>query len=423
MQTFPGAIQKIRESCVRGARGSGLWSRTSMRSRDALWTLSLCSIASRTDAARLSSASSADFSTSKTFLTLFVCVAACCDFASTANAAVHDLYATGADIPCGVAECEVAQGQDSGSKAGEFFGKGAEIVVIVHDAAGEPVSSSAMVRLVRDGSIPSGQGSTSHGRVNFVVTSLGEFTVVVEPAGAASVQKDVSVQTAGRTQVDVYLTKGTGQPGGGGHTVALIAGTGGRPLLAPKAQEAFDKGLKALSADKMRDAEKYVGEAVRLAPGHPDVLYVQGVLYLKMRNFELAQASLEKATQIDPGHARAFAALGMALSDQGKNDAAISALRESERLDAAGVGFEAEWALARAFYATGKYEEALTSSRMALEESHGTAPEISLLEAQSLTAVGKYEQADGLLKTFLREHGDRVEAGKARRWLEGSWRG
>jgi thioredoxin-like negative regulator of GroEL len=341
-------------------------------------------------------------------------------FGNSEKEKVYEIgFRFGGDVPCGVSGCEVGQGQDSGSKAGEFFGNGAEIVVIVHDGAGEPVSSSAMVRLLREGSIPSGQGATSHGRVTFVVTSLGEFTVIVEPAGAATVQKDVSVRVAGRTQVDVYLTKGTGQPSAAAHTVALTAGAGGRPILAPKAQEAFEKGMKALSADKLRDAEKFVGEAARLAPGHPDVLYVQGVLYLKTRNWELAQATLEKATQIDPQHARAFAALGMALADQGKNEAAIGALNEAERLDAAGVGFEAEWALGRSFYATGKYEEALKSARLALEEAHGKAPEISLLVAQGLTAVGKYEEAEGVLRDFLREHGDRGEAAKARRWLEG----
>lgn len=411
MQFFPGAIQKIRESGALGTRGALLRSPANRGNSSRLTASPPSRLTSlRT---RLRNSPRSHFLTGTILLMELGCVGMCGAFASAAHAT------TIADVPYEVADCESGQGQDSGSKATEFFGNGAEIVVIVHDAAGEPVSSSAMVRLLRDGSIPSGQGSTSHGRVNFVVTSLGEFTVIVEPAGAASVQKDVSVRVAGRTQVDVYLTKGTGQPGAMAHTVALAAGAGGRPILAPKAQEAFDKGLKALSADKLRDAEKFVGEAVRLAPGHPDVLYVQGVLYLKTRNFEQAQASLEKATQIDPMHARAFAALGMALSDQGKNEAAIAALREAERLDAAGVGFEAEWALGRALYSAGKYEEALAASRMALEEAHGKAPEISLLVAQSLTAVGKYEEAEVILRDFIKEHGDRVEAGKARRWLEG----
>ena len=33
---------------------------------------------------------------------------------------------------------------------------------------------------------------------------------------------------------------------------------------------------------------------MRLAPGHPDVLYVQGVLWLKQRNWVQAQDVLEK---------------------------------------------------------------------------------------------------------------------------------
>jgi uncharacterized protein HemY len=291
--------------------------------------------------------------------------------------------------------------------------------VIVHDGTGNPISSTAMVRLFRDGNIPSGEGATSDGRVRFVVTSLGEFTVIVEPAGQPSLQKDVSVHSAGETQVDVYL-----RPTVKGVTVASGAGVGGsggsvaKVILAPKAQEAFDRGLRALSAEKMRDAEKFVGEAARLAPGHPDVLYVQGVLYLKEKNWSDAQAALEKATQIDPTHARAFAALGMALTDQGKFEAAIAPLEKSIELEGATANWETEFVLARACYEAAKYPEALTMSEKALADSKGRAPEIALLVAQALTANGQYAQASETLKKFLREHGDRPEAAKARRWVE-----
>ena len=91
-------------------------------------------------------------------------------------------------------------------------------------------------------------------------------------------------------------------------------------LLAPKAKEAFDKGLQALSADKMGEAEQYVGEAMRLAPGHPDVLYVQGVLSLKQRimGAQGHRRAGKSARQIDPNHARAFAALGNGAVRSGK---------------------------------------------------------------------------------------------------------
>jgi Tfp pilus assembly protein PilF len=318
---------------------------------------------------------------------------------------------------CAPAAWGVGAEQDSGSKATEYFGNGAEINVIVHDGTGNPISSTAMVRLFRDGNIPSGEGATSDGRVRFVVTSLGEFTVVVEPAGQPSLQKDVSVRAAGETQVDVYLRPSVsgvvsvmGTPSG--------AGTAGKVILAPKAQEAFDKGLRALSAEKMHDAEKFVGEAARLAPGHPDVLFVQGVLYLKQKDWGDAQAALEKATQIDPNHARAFAALGMALTDQGKFEEAIAPLTKSIELEGAAAFWETENVLGRAYYESAKYPEALVMSKKALVDSKGRAPEIELLVAQALTANGQYVQASETLKKFLREHGDRPEAAKARRWME-----
>jgi tetratricopeptide (TPR) repeat protein len=299
--------------------------------------------------------------------------------------------------------------QDSGSEVNEFHGSGAEITVTVHDSSGEPISSAAMVKLYRDGTTLSRQGETSRGRALLVVNNLGEFTVVVEAAGYESAQKEVSVQVTGRTQVDVYLRRLS--------AAARTAGVPGRAMLAPKAKEALEKGLQALSADRMKEAEKYVGEAMRLAPGHPDVLYVQGVLSLKQRNWAQAQNVLEKATQIDPNHARAFAALGMALCDQGKYDAAIAALEKALQLDVASA-WETRWTLAKAYYRHEQYNEALKMSQDALAASNGKAPEIELLVAQSLTAVGRYEDAAQVLREFLKEHADRREAATARRWLE-----
>jgi tetratricopeptide (TPR) repeat protein len=190
----------------------------------------------------------------------------------------------------------------------------------------------------------------------------------------------------------------------------------GKPLLAPKAKEAFDKGLQALSQDKMKDAEKYVAEATKLAPGHPDVLYVQGVLYLKQRNWAEAQSTLEKATQIDPTHARAFAALGMAFVDEGKYDAAIAQLEKSVQLEPG--GWEAQFTLGKAYYHHEQYEEALKASQQALAASNGKAPEIELLVAQSLTAVGRYEESATALRNFLKDHGNRPEAATAKKWLD-----
>jgi thioredoxin-like negative regulator of GroEL len=315
--------------------------------------------------------------------------------------------------------------QDTGSAEREFHGRGVEINVAVHDPSGDLLTVPATVKVFRDGSIPSGQGETSRGQIVFVVYLVGDFTVVVKAPGYADAQKDLSVHVAGRAQVDVYLRSNAEN----GATPPP-----GRPVLAPKAQEAFDKGLLALSADKLDDAQKYVRKAVELAPSHPDVLYLQGLLFMKQRNWPQAQSALEKSTQIDPAHAPAFAALGMALCDQGKFDVAVAPLEKSLELNESrqaqksspadksptsnsAEAWQTRWTLARAYYRLEHYDQALQMSQSALTGSQGKAPEIALLVAQSLTAVGRYDDAAQTLRDFLRDHAGQPQASTAQRWL------
>jgi tetratricopeptide (TPR) repeat protein len=300
-----------------------------------------------------------------------------------------------------------AQCQDSGDEGTTFRGNHAEIAVTVRDSSGEPISVSAMVKLYRTGGIPSGQGATSKGRAFFILQSLGDYTLVVDAAGYKTAQREVSVPVAVRAEVDVYMSRQSASEDS--------SEVPRKPLLAPKAKQAFDKGLQALSEDKLDDAEKYVDEAMKLAPGHPDVLYAQGVLDLRRRNWVQAQGVLEKATRMDPSHARAFAALGMSLSNQGKYDAAIAPLETSLQLDAG--SWETRWTLASAYYHHEQYEAALKMAQEAQTQSNGKAPEIDLLVAQSLTAVGRYEDSAQVLREFLKNHGDRPQAATARRWL------
>lgn len=325
-------------------------------------------------------------------------------FRATGSALSWTVPSLLAVLPCLVPP--PAAGQD-GTEGIIPRGNRAEIAVTVRDRSGEPISAAAAVKLYHDG-VPVDQGASSHGHVSFIIRSLGAYTVMVEAAGYKSAQKDVSIPVAVKASVDVYLQR---------ESEADAVVTAGAPLLAPKAREAFTKGLDAMNAQKLGEAEKYIGEAMKLAPGHPDVLFVRGVLYLSRHNWTDAENVLEKATQIDPGNGRAFAALGMALANQAKYEAAIAPLEKSMQMDAG--GWEAHWALGKAYYYHQQYEQALATSQQALLESNGKAPQIELLVAQSLTAVGRYEDSAQTLRDFLKNHGDRPEAATARRWLEG----
>jgi hypothetical protein len=53
---------------------------------------------------------------------------------------------------------------------------------------------------------------------------------------------------------------------------AESVGVPGKPVLAPKVKEGFDKALKALNDNQVDQAEKHLDETAKLAPNHPDVL-------------------------------------------------------------------------------------------------------------------------------------------------------
>jgi len=296
---------------------------------------------------------------------------------------------------------------DAGSSEKELFGNGVAISVTVHDDSGSPIPVPATVNLLR-GTIPSGRAETSNGNAMLVVNAVGDFTVVVSAPGFREGREYFSAHGAGRAQVDVFLKRLAND--------APAAGVPGRPLLAPKAKEALDQGLLALSSGKTHEAEKHIAQAMKLAPGHPDVLYALGILRINQRDFLQAQSALEKATQVDPAHARAFAALGMALCDQTKFDLAVAPLEKSLRLDPAG-SWETRWALAKSYYQLGQYPAAVKMAQDALARSNGRQPQLRLLVAQALTAAGSYEDAAQTLRAVIQDLPGTKEAATARRWL------
>ena len=285
-------------------------------------------------------------------------------------------------------------------------GNQAEIVVTLRDTSGQLMTGPAFVSLSRNGS-PSIDAAANRG-VAWFLAAPGDYTVQVNASGYQSAQKDVSAPMPMTAEVEIVLRK-KGDDSAGASTTAS--------LLAPKAREALEKGLKALGQNNLHEADKYVGEAMKLAPQDPQVLYAQGLLEIQKQDWAKAQSVLEKATQMDPNSAPALAALGMALVNQRKYYAAIPPLEKSLKLDPKG-NFEVRWALGKAYYYHGEYDNALQVSQVALTESKGKAPDIEMLVAQSLVAVGRYEDSAQALREFIKNHGNDPQATTARRWLQ-----
>ena len=303
---------------------------------------------------------------------------------------------------------QTSRAQDGVNEQKAISGNNATIVVNVRNSSGDPLPVGAVVKLFRNGSIPNGQTTTQGGRAIFLPQNLGDFSVVVEATGYKPGRASVDVPIPVKVEVDVYL-----QPDG--DTNSATTAPGG-PVLAPKAQKEVDLALKALQGNALDEAQKHLESAVSLAPSHPDILYLFGVLYIRRNDLARAQESLTKATQLDPHHGRALAALGTILSNQGKFEQAIPSLEKALQINS--QSWETRWTLAKAYYYQREYDRALRESQTALTASAGHAPEIELLVAQALTAVGRYEESAETLRNFLKNHADNAQAPTARHWLD-----
>lgn len=286
-------------------------------------------------------------------------------------------------------------------------GNEAEIVVTLRDQSGQLMTGPAFVSLSRSG-FPASQAPAKRGRAMFLAAP-GDYTVQVNATGYKNAQTDVSAPMPMTAEVDVVLQKKGNDDAADSSTTTS--------LLAPKAREALDKGFKALGENNLKEAEKNINEAMKLAPQDPQVLYAQGFLLMKKQNWTDAQTALQKSTQMDPNNAPALAALGMTMVNQQKYDAAIPVLEKSLKLEPKS-GYEVRWALGKAYYYHGQYDNALQTSQAALTESAGKAPDIEMLVAESLVAVGRYEDSAQALREFIKNHGNDPQAATAKRWLQ-----
>ena len=299
-----------------------------------------------------------------------------------------------------------AVAQERPSDIGGLRGNRAELSITIKEGSSQLIGPMVTVKLYNLGSLVT-QMSTSKGRVVFILNRLGDYMITADAMGYRTAQKEISIPVAVDAEEEMVLQR---------DSAPEALGNAGRPVLAPKAKEFLDKAFEALNENKLDQAEKHISEASKLAPNHPDVLYLQGVILLRRGQAEQAQAVLEKTTQIDPRNSHAFTALGMAFMNENKYDSATAPLQQSIQLDAS--NWEAHWMLARVLYRQEKYDTCLQEAQQALSQAHGSQPEVELLVAQSQTAVGKFEDSAETLRTFLRTHPNDKGAATARRWLD-----
>jgi len=127
------------------------------------------------------------------------------------------------------------------------------------------------------------------------------------------------------------LASGGGMSGGGGASMPSAS----EPAYDPTVE--YRKGIEALKTGKYRDADRYFGNVLSVAPDNPGVVVLQGVAKGAAGDLKGSERAFEKALKMDPDNILARRESAKTLAMLGQNDKAQVQLDIlKKRMDACG---------------------------------------------------------------------------------------
>ena len=303
-----------------------------------------------------------------------------------------------------------AQGQ-SGPPASGLTGQDVGVVVVsVREASGGTVENLVTVHLYTQRQQLYSSATMNAGSIRFEGVPLGTYIVEATSPGYASAREEIELML-GNDQRQVLLSLRAASDSSGKPVAP------GPPLLVPKIQKELARGLEELRANHLDEARKHLSSAARLAPLHPDVNYLLGLLATKSGDPVGARKSFEKAISEYPNHAHALLALGEQLLQQGDLSGAKTYLDRA--VAAAPSMWRSYLMLAHLFLRVGDFGEAQRNAERALELGKSDANSARLVLAKALVGQEKKDQAVLTLQAFLDAKPIDSESTAARRLLDG----
>jgi tetratricopeptide (TPR) repeat protein len=226
----------------------------------------------------------------------------------------------------------------------------------------------------------------------FTPLNKGQYTINVEAAGYAKAQAEAQVVSSHGQQVIIV----TLQPdSAAGATYTAPVGV----VLSPKAQKESSKGVEALQANKFDEAIKHLDAAHHLAPNHPDISYMLGMVYEKKGDLATARKCWNEALQAYPKHLSSLLASG----DIALRQDDVSGARKylDQAVEVAPNSWRAHSLLANGLLRQQSYAEAVTHAERAMELGKGQANSSLLILGQALAAERQNDQAIAALKDYL----------------------
>jgi tetratricopeptide (TPR) repeat protein len=135
---------------------------------------------------------------------------------------------------------------------------------------------------------------------------------------------------------------------------------------------------------------------------------LRGRILLARGDAQGALASFEEGIRAWPNNAGARFLAGLAARELGDYDRAVSELREAVRVDNRAT--DAAYALARIHYERGEYQESLRFGTLAARRGGAAIPDVLVVGARALTALGEWDEARATVATLRAKDGHELTA-------------
>lgn len=237
------------------------------------------------------------------------------------------------------------------------------------------------------------QTTQEHAEAVFVDLVMGSYEVEVTAFGYLTGHKELNVTNPLFVyREEIRLERDPS---------AIDLSARGMGQIPPKARGNMNKGIAALKSNKLKDANKRLDAAYKLAPSSPDLNFLLGYLWYAKENFTDSEKYLTEATTLDPQHVQALTLLGRIRLRRDDDKGARTAL---EQAVAADPGY---WVphnlLADVCLRAREYEKARDHAQLAMEKGKGFGNSARLVLGQALANLGHNAEGAEVLKAYLKD--------------------
>jgi tetratricopeptide (TPR) repeat protein len=157
-----------------------------------------------------------------------------------------------------------------------------------------------------------------------------------------------------------------------------------------------------LRSANLKDAQKRLDKAFKLAPSNAQINFLYGYLYQQQRDFDKAETYLNRAVTLDPRRAQALTLLGRVQLDRQEYEIARKTL---ERAVATNSSYwMAHYLLGDAYLKQKEYEKAREQAQLAIYTSRGEGNIAQLVLGQALANIGRDQEGIQALKLFVQNN-------------------